>query len=103
MALLIPLSWMVFAISRLKQLRVYAGRLVGIGAVNVMPGDWLKYGRTYWWLLVLGIIMSTGLPMRIYRRWSKKTWFWLVCAGCAGLATFCIYKGSNDPFMYFRF
>ncbi|MBR0441554.1 MAG: MBOAT family protein [Firmicutes bacterium] len=103
MALLIPLSWMVFAISRLKQLRVYAGRLVGIGAVNVMPGDWLKYGRTYWWLLVLGIIMSTGLPIRIYRIWSKKTWFWLVCAGCAGLATFCIYKGSNDPFMYFRF
>jgi alginate O-acetyltransferase complex protein AlgI len=103
MALLIPLTWMIFAISRMKQLGVYAGRLIGIGAVNVMPGDWKLHGKTYWWLLLLGLLMSTGLPMNIYHRYRKEKWFWLLTAACAALSGYCIYKGSNDPFMYFRF
>ncbi len=103
MAVLIPLSWAVFANERSKDLKVFFSRLFGGASVNVMKGDWLKYGKTYWWLLVIGILLSTELPFKIYEKWGSRKWFWLICAGCAALSAFCIYKGSNDPFMYFRF
>ncbi|MBR0139688.1 MAG: MBOAT family protein [Firmicutes bacterium] len=103
MALLIPLSWTVFAIERSKDLMTCLSRLFGGTSVNVMEGDWLKYGKTYWWILLIGIALSTELPFKVYEKWGSRKWFWLVCAGCAALSGYCIYKGSNDPFMYFRF
>lgn len=104
MTFLIPVSWLVFAVSDMKELGIYFGRLFGFGGENVFAGDFIKYGKTYGLLLILGIVLATGLPEKCYRKIERKKIIVipLMCIS-AGLSCYCIYKGLNDPFMYFRF
>ena len=56
-----PLSWLLFAIPSVSRIGVYLGRLFPhrVPGIAVNAGDWLQYGKQYWWLLVLGIVFST--------------------------------------------
>lgn len=105
MLLVIPLSMMLFAIPDPGQIGIYLGRLFPIASrgVAVNAGDWLLYGRQYAWCLVLGVLLSTPLPERLWMRLRRTGWgtaalfllFW-ACVYCMSVAT-------NDPFMYFTF
>ena len=103
MILLIPLQWMVFAISDLGQLGTFYGRLIGIGGENVSSGDWLLQLKDFWWLLIIAAVLSTDLPGRLYRRYKDKWFVWIPLAAVLGIAVYCLIMGLNDPFMYFRF
>ena len=103
MILLIPLQWMVFAISDLKQLGIFYGRLIGVGGENVSAGDWLTQLKDFWWLLIIAAVLSTDLPGRLYRRYKDKWFVWIPLAAVLGVAVYCLIMGMNDPFMYFRF
>ena len=103
MILLIPLQWMVFAISDLGQLGTFYGRLIGIGGENVSSGDWLLQLKDFWWLLIIAAVLSTELPGKLYRKFKDKWFIWIPLAGILGVAVYCLIMGMNDPFMYFRF
>ena len=103
MILLIPLQWMVFAISDLGQLGTFYGRLIGIGGENVHAGDWLLQLKDFWWLLIIAAVLSTELPGRLYRRFKDKWFVWIPLAAVLGVSVYCLVMGMNDPFMYFRF
>ena len=104
MLVLIPLSWAVFSVSDLGQLGAYFGRLLPLFShAAAYPLDFLKYGKTYGVFLVLGLVCSTSLPAYVYRR-LKGTWAGaVILAVLFWLCLFCLSKGMNDPFMYFRF
>ena len=105
MLMLIPLSWAVFSVSDLGQLGAYFGRLLPLFShtAAAYPLDFLKYGKTYGVFLVLGLVCSTSLPAYLYRR-LKGTWAGaVILAVLFWLCLFCLSKGMNDPFMYFRF
>ena len=104
MLVLIPLSWAVFSVSDLGQLGAYFGRLLPLFShAATYPLDFLKYGKTYGVFLVLGLVCSTSLPAYVYRR-LKGTWAGaVILAVLFWLCLFCLSKGMNDPFMYFRF
>ena len=71
--------------------------------IPIAPLDFLKYGKTYGVFLVLGLVCSTSLPAYLYRR-LKGTWAGaVILAVLFWLCLFCLSKGMNDPFMYFRF
>ena len=104
MLLAIPLSWMLFAVPRVRDIAVYAGRLIGIGGVNVYGGDFLKYLRQYGVFVLLGLICCTPLPERIAHRLRKRpVVLAIVLAAVLAAAVYNIYQGLNDPFMYFQF
>ena len=105
MLVLIPLSWAVFSVPDLGQLGAYFGRLLPLFShtAAAYPLDFLKYGKTYGVFLVLGLVCSTSLPAYLYRR-LKGTWAGaVILAVLFWLCLFCLSKGMNDPFMYFRF
>ena len=104
MLVLIPVSWAVFSVSDLGQLGAYFGRLLPLFShAAAYPLDFLKYGKTYGVFLVLGLVCSTSLPAYVYRRF-KGTWAGaVILAVLFWLCLFCLSKGMNDPFMYFRF
>lgn len=104
MLVLIPVSWAVFSVSDLGQLGAYFGRLLPLFShAAAYPLDFLKYGKTYGVFLVLGLLCSTSLPAYVYRR-LKGTWAGaVILAVLFWLCLFCLSKGMNDPFMYFRF
>ncbi len=103
MLLLIPLQWMVFAISDLGQLKVFYGRLIGIGGENVVGTDWLMQLKDFWWIFILAVFFSTEIPGRLYKKYKNNPVVYVLLAAVLGVAVYCLLMGLDDPFMYFRF
>ena len=108
MILLIPLSWMLFAITDFSQLGVFFYRLFPLDGQfwGLYAEDWLDYGRTYGWLLGLGLLFCTPLPKKLWRRLEDSTLRWITIPVLLAIfwgAVYCLFRGLNDPFLYFRF
>lgn len=99
------MSWLLFAISDLAQFKTYFLRLFPIGGsfLGAYTRDFLKYGKTYGVLLLLGILFSTPLPRRIYRKISHSFWAIPLLLAVFWACLYCLFRGLNDPFLYSRF
>ena len=103
MFLLIPLSWVFFAITDFSSILVFMGRLFPFdGNFGVYPGDYLEYLGSYWYLFIPAFFLATPLPYKLYGKCpvALKVVGMLVLLGGA---TYCMFRGMNDPFLYFRF
>ena len=103
MILLIPISWLIFAVSDLQQLGIYFGRLVGLGGVSVYAGDFVKYMGQYGIYLVIGLLFCTRVPEALFARIRNRKVRWILLALILAGAVYGIRRGMNDPFLYFRF
>lgn len=106
MCLVIPVSWMVFAITDLEQLNIYLYKIfpfLGNGGEVLLQGDYLKYGRIYAISLIIGLIFATEKPMNLYNKNKGKWWMAILLLVVFWASIYCIYIGMDDPFMYFRF
>lgn len=103
--LLIPATWVVFAITDPEQLLGYLGNLIGYHREEVLVGmtQLVRYLKEYAALLIACVIFATPLPGKLYWKW-KDRWFMVLFL----LLVFWwsvreIVLGSNNPFLYFRF
>lgn len=107
MALVIPLNWLVFAITQPSQILIYLQRLFPFtaapGTYTWFAGDYLKYGRIYGLSLLAGLIFMTDLPRRIYSRYRHSLLTALGLTILFWICVYCIKMGMDDPFLYFRF
>ena len=106
MMLMIPLTWLVFAVTGIGQILTYFQRLFPFfnrQSLFYYSGDYLKYGKLYAVSIVAGLIFMTDIPFRIYKhyKYSPVTAAALLAVfwGCV----YCMRIGLNDPFLYFRF
>ena len=102
---LVPLTWMIFAITDLKELGIYFARLFpffGIGQ-TLNAGDVWKYLSLYWPFLLAGAVCCVPALKVLYEKW-KKTWpaavllmllFWA--------AVYRLSISAGNPFLYFSF
>lgn len=102
---LIPLTWVIFAISDLKELRIYFTRLFpffGTGtAVN--PGDFAKYMGIYWPFLTAGILLCVPVFYNLVI-WKRRNPIVIVLLAVVFWCS--VYYSSisaGNPFMYFSF
>lgn len=102
--LVIPVTWLCFAIQELDQLRIYLGRMTGMTAgVNVNAGDIRKALGNYGALLAVCIFMCTPLSKKIFERYKDRM---IGMAALAVLFWCCVYRiivAGNNPFMYLKF
>lgn len=107
MIFMIPISWLIFAVQDMSQLGLYFTKLfsfiTGSKGINVFPGDYIKYGRSYGILLLTCIIFSTPLPRRVFEKAKNKPIGTLMLLTIFLVSIYCLYKGMNDPFLYFSF
>lgn len=106
MFLMIPLSWTVFAIDDLSQLGVFFTRLFpffGQGVWSVFRYDYLKYLGQYYPFFLVGILFSTRLPYKWLGRIRKRLVIGILLTILFGASLYCMYRGMDDPFLYFRF
>lgn len=106
MCLVIPLSWLLFAVSDLGQIKIYLYRLfpfLGQTAGTVFGGDFIKYGSSHVWALAAALLCCTGIPRKIYEagKYRFSTAFLLVFLFWA--CVYCMYQGMDDPFLYYQF
>jgi len=106
MAAVIPLSWLLFAVTDPGQFTVYLGRLFplfGSAQSAVFRGDFLKYGRDCFWPLAAAVLCCSGVPRRLYE--AKKYTFPVTFALVVlfWFCVYCMYLGLDDPFLYYQF
>lgn len=106
MVLIIPLTWVLFAIGDIGQIGVFFGRLFpffGQGVWSIFRYDYLKYLREYYPFLIAGILFSTKLPYRILKKLRSRFVIGLLVLVIFLASLYCMYRGYDDPFLYFRF
>ncbi len=104
MVMMILLSWLLFATDDMSSFFTYIQRLACIGGEFAQEGDYLKYLESYAVFFVAGILLSTTAPKIIYEKIKDKKMVLIpILAVIFILSFYCMYKGLNDPFMYFRF
>ncbi|MDE6739571.1 MAG: MBOAT family protein [Lachnospiraceae bacterium] len=102
---IIPITWVVFAITDLGQLVAYLGNLFGIHRAAVMVGmqQLERYLQQYWVLLIACILFATPYPRQWYQRWKDRWFMVMVLLLIFWFSVREIMVGSNNPFLYFRF
>lgn len=106
MLFLIPLSWMVFAITDVGQIGVYIQRLLDFGGVysdTVFEGDFEKFLDLYGVLMVVCAVLSVSKPARIFDKLKGTIAESVILLAVFWGSIYCLYIGLNDPFLYFRF
>ncbi len=105
MAAVIPLSWAVFAHSKLEQLLGFFGRLFGVAgtAGHVYSGDFIKYGKEYGICLLLCLLFSTRIPQKIWEKLKSTYMGQIILIGIFVGVVYCLYIGLDNPFLYYQF
>lgn len=106
MLILIPVSWVIFAIGDIGQLGVYLGRMFQFFAktsVTINHLDYLKYLKDYWGLFLIAVFFSTPFPTAYYKVIRKKPLGIAVTAVILLISLYYLSISANNPFMYFNF
>lgn len=102
----IPLTWVVFAITDLKQLGIYFGRLfpfIGGAGIAVNPQDIIKYGQNYGVLFIIGILLCIPVVSRFYEKFKKNPLMIVFLAIVFWASVYFMASSAGNPFMYFKF
>lgn len=102
----VPLTWVAFAVTDVRQLGIYFTRLFPFfaqtgGTVNRL--DYIKYLGDYWMLFVLGILFATPYPSALYKVIRKKRLGSAAIVVILALSMYYLAVSTNNPFLYFNF
>lgn len=103
---LIPLSWVVFAIGDLRQLAVYFGRLFPFGengGVAVNTQDIWKYLQNYGVLLLAGVILCIPAAAELYEKHKKNPVVTIALFVLFWISIYFASVSTANPFMYLNF
>lgn len=106
MLLLIPLTWAIFEIGDMRQLGIFLTRLfpiTGQGVWSIFRYDYLKYLKLYYPFLIAGILFSAKLPYTILKQIKNRAVICMLIFLIFGASVWCLMRGLDDPFLYFRF
>ncbi len=99
--LLIPVTWMVFAITDMRQLLHYLQNMIGIHLSDVIVGSEqvVRYLKEYGVLFIFCILFSTSCPMDLYRKYKQKWYVIAIIVVIFCLSVYEIMSGSDNPFL----
>lgn len=106
MLVLIPLSWVLFAADSLPDAMVFFGRLFALppnGFFSIFRTDYLKYLDIYGVYLLIGFLFSTRIPYRLLQKTKCKFVVGVLLGLILAASVYCMWRGMDDPFLYFRF
>lgn len=105
MIILVPISWILFAITDFSDLSTYLGCLFSFSCSNSLLGmkDFFAYLETYGTILICCFLCSTYMPDRLFHLYRKKLAGILALTAVFWLSIYYLANSINNPFLYFRF
>lgn len=103
--LLVPLTWVAFAVSDVRQLGIYYMRLFPFLSRGDVPcrSDYLTYLMDYAPLFLLGVLFATPVPGAFYKVLEKRWAGSVIVAVLLFLSLYYMTVSVNNPFLYFNF
>lgn len=102
--LVIPISWMCFAITDMSQLGIYMGRMFGVvEGIRVNANDWKKALMSYGALLAVGGFACTPVLQKIFQRWKDNFFGMLFLIVLFWVCVWRLRIEGQNPFMYLNF
>jgi len=103
--LLTPISWMIFANTSLWEVWNYIKSMFGIHGQDVViaSNQFSRYILTYWYLLLIGIILCIPVVTSFIKKHKNNVFIKLALLLVFWLSVIMIAKGSSNPFMYYQF
>ncbi|MDD3368298.1 MAG: MBOAT family protein [Lachnospiraceae bacterium] len=107
MLFLIPVSWMLFAITEMDQIVLYFSRLFPFGGWtgsayhNAL--DFVTYLQQYGVLFLLCFLFSTTALQSVYQKYKNSILMSVVLLGLFWLSVYYLKTAENNPFLYYRF
>ena len=102
----IPLTWVVFAITDLKKLGIYFGRLfpfIGGAGIAVNRQDIITYGMNYGIYFIAGIMLCIPAVFKFIEDHKKNPVIVLALALVFWASVYFIASSAGNPFMYLNF
>ena len=106
MLLVIPLTWAIFAVTDMGQLKIFFTRLFpffGQGVWSIFRYDYLKYLGQYYPFFIAATLLSFKFPYRILKSVRQPLVIRFILLVVLLASLYCMYRGFDDPFLYFRF
>ncbi|MCM1101859.1 MAG: MBOAT family protein [Clostridium sp.] len=102
--IVIPITWMCFAITDVGELGTYLGRMFGAAPVGVvMANDWRAAWDRFGVLLLICGLSCTSLVRKVFHRWKDSLIGSVVLAVLFWLCVRCILLEGDNPFLYSNF
>lgn len=102
--IVIPVTWVCFAVTDVSQLQVYLGRMFGLSeGIQVSAGDWMKALENYWHLFGIGALACTSAPQKFFGKWKDSVPGTLILVALFWLCVWRLQVEGENPFLYFRF
>lgn len=101
----IPLTWVVFAITDLRQLGTYLGRMFPFvnNGVSVNQQDFIQYGQSYGIFFLVGIVLCIPAVMRFFEKHRKHPLMLLFLLLIFWGSVSMLSQSAGNPFMYLNF
>lgn len=107
MFMLIPVTWMVFAIDGIKNAILYIARMFAVPLQETIELDGAelfgKYVGEYWWLFVICIVCATAIPMNLVDKFYNKIIVKIILVILFWICVRQMLISGENPFLYFRF
>lgn len=103
---IIPLTWMVFAITDLHDLGVYFTHLfpfLSSTTIEANTRDFANAFSDYWKILIPCVLFCTPLPLKYYKKYRKSGFFVVFMLIIFIWAVKSVMTSADNPFMYFQF
>lgn len=103
---IIPLTWMVFAISDMHQLGTYFTRLfpfLSSQETQSNTRDVMLALHNYWKILIPCVLFCTPLPLHYYKKYRKSGFCLIILILIFIFSIRAMMTQTNNPFLYFQF
>ncbi len=104
--MLIPITWVIFAINSLPQLGIYLGRMfpfLGGEGLAVNEKDIVKYASAYGVFFIVGVILCIPGVFRFFEKHKKNPVVILLLAVVFWYSVYFLSSSAGNPFMYLNF
>lgn len=102
--IIIPVTWMCFAISKTDDLLIYLGRMFGLtGGINVNEGVFADKCGRYGLIMLMGAFLCTPFGEKLFQKGKDRIWGMALLSGLFWLCIWYLVTMGDNPFMYFRF